>query len=155
MNFVEEQREMDRIMRALGGCCEPTAVVVLYRDRPAPHATGAAAPTDVASPDLGAGDDKLEQLRNFVVWERHHSPDRKHIAEWALERIEALTQDIARLARALPDQPQSTITGKAAALAAEARSRGLVLTIEQQPTPGLPPAMGRHVDVVSVREVRK
>lgn len=34
MNFVEELREMDRVMRAFNGCCEPLAPTVVYRNRP-------------------------------------------------------------------------------------------------------------------------
>lgn len=38
MNFVEELREMDRVMRAFNGCCEPLAPTVVYRNRPVAQA---------------------------------------------------------------------------------------------------------------------
>lgn len=51
-----------------------------------------------------------------------------------------------------PGMGKVRILTLAQALAAAAREHGLILTIEQHPT--LPPAMGAHEDVVTVRRAR-
>ena len=46
----------------------------------------------------------LTQLQAFADWEKEHNPDpsdRKHVAQWAVEQIESLLAENARLRAAL------------------------------------------------------